>query len=90
MLVVFSPRLLAGDTDEISTPVVFFAVPLVVAGTGLGALLGLLAPAPAGRTRTTTATAPVVVLVAGGAVVLGLWTVLWATGATEVPPLGIG
>ncbi|MGN6332675.1 MAG: hypothetical protein ACTHOD_13630 [Motilibacteraceae bacterium] len=91
--VLFAPAVLAGDNYELSDSLAFLAVPLLLAGAGVGALVGVRPAAPIeGRASRSGARMrrPLVMVAAGSAVVLAAWTTAWAMGLVDAPPLGIG
>ena len=94
-LMILLPRAIEGDYYEVTDPLVFMGVPLVVIGASIGALIG--APGPAerivgqtGRVQRPWGVGRVMVpLVAGIAAALALWLFLWAIGAVNATPLGL-
>ncbi|HEU4566778.1 MAG TPA: hypothetical protein VFR99_02025 [Marmoricola sp.] len=86
--VLFAPAVLAGDSYELIDSLAVMAAPLLLAGAGLGALIGARPagqPArPAGHGRRLLA------VLAAAAVGLAVWTMVWATGLVDVAPLGVG
>ncbi len=94
-LMILLPRAIQGDYYEVTDPLVFMGVPLVVIGASIGALIGALGPAErmvghTGRVqRPRGLSRAMVPLVAGIAAGLALWLFLWATGAVDATPLGL-
>lgn len=90
---MFAPAVLDGDYYELTDSLVFFAAPFLLAGAGLGALIGVRPPAPTGAQAPRPAgraRRPLAVVAAGAAVLLAAWTMSWATGLVDAAPLGIG
>lgn len=94
-LMILLPRAIQGDYYEVTDPLVFMGVPLVVIGASIGALIGAPGPAepmvghPGRVQRPRGLSRAMVPLVAGIAAGLALWLFLWATGAVDATPLGL-
>jgi hypothetical protein len=88
--VLFAPAVLTGDSYELIDSLVFLGAPLVLAGTGVGALVGARPAGPGGMQGGRARQPLGLVVVAGVAVILAVWTTAWATGLVDVAPLGLG
>jgi hypothetical protein len=89
-MVIWLPAALAGDFYEITDPLVFMGLPMVVVSVAVGALIGVPAAPVVGNGSTGTtgtterpsrASRVVVAVVAVTAAVLAGWVFLTATGA---------
>jgi drug/metabolite transporter (DMT)-like permease len=92
ILLILLPRAMEGDYYEVTDPLVFMGIPLVVIGAAIGALVGasphVVTDGPT-ETRPSTHGRVMVAIVAVGAAVLAGWLLLWAIGAVDPSPLGI-
>ena len=93
LLLIVMPRAIEGDYYEVTDPLVFMGVPLLIVCAALGAVVG----APASRAPAVSqqgqvqeprrAARAVLAVVAGIAISLAGWLFLWATGAVGATPL---
>ncbi|KQU67366.1 hypothetical protein ASC58_12320 [Phycicoccus sp. Root101] len=94
-LLILLPRAIEGDDYEVTDPLVFMGVPLVVIGASIGALIGTPGAAErlAGQServhRPLGIGRALVPSVAGIAAGLAFWLFLWAIGAVDATPLGL-
>jgi hypothetical protein len=95
-VLIVLPRLVEDDYYEVIDPLVFMGVPLVVVSVAIGALVGtsesLAAPGSEvqGAQRPSVLRKAVVSTAAVTAAVAATWLFLWAVGAVDAAPLGIG
>ncbi|WP_088312536.1 hypothetical protein [Kineosporia sp. R_H_3] len=92
LALMFTPRVIDGDYYEILDPIVYFAVPFLVLCVGIGALVGAGPRATSSSAVLSRSATPRALALAATTIVVTLaaWTIAWATGVIETPPLGIG
>ena len=95
VVLIVLPRMVQGDYYEIVDPLVFMGLPLMVVGGAVGAVVGVSSRSLATEGVVDEARRPrtarvAVVVVASAAAATAIWLFLWAVGAVDDAPWGIG